>query len=164
MVTQIKVTFSEAVSIPSLADAFKLERYANGTAGTVGLVFNQVGANVTITFDNSGTIPIDLAGSLADGTYRLTINADKVSGVGGFLDGNKNGTFDGAPADNVIQLTHRLFGDGTGDGAVTSSDFAQFRTVFGVAGPTFDFDGNGVVNSNDFAEFRKRFGLSNYQP
>jgi hypothetical protein len=59
---------------------------------------------------------------------------------------------------------HRLFGDGTGDGAVTSDDFAMFRSVFGVAGPSFDFDGNGVVNSDDFAEFRKRFGLGGYLP
>src|SRR5262249_49870685 len=147
MVTELKVTFTEAVTFPDgIAAAFKLERYANGTLGTVGLSFNQVGANVTITFNGTGTISIDPARSLADGTYRLTINSDKVMGVGGKLDGNKSGTFDGSPTDDVTFATHRLFGDATGDGAVQAPDFALFRTVFGIPGPAFDFDGSGTVD------------------
>ena len=52
-----------------------------------------------------------------------------------------------------------LFGNTDGNGAVTSPEFAAFRTFFGLGASIFDFDGNGQTNSNDFAEFRKRFGL-----
>jgi hypothetical protein len=165
MVTSIKVTFSEAVSFPSgFGAAFDVSRTGKGTLGSVNLSFTQSGADVTITFASSVPVPLDPAGSLPDGQYLLTIFADKVMGSSGTLDGNGNGIAEGSPTDNRTSAFHRLFGDGNGDGNVISSDFAQFRSVFGVAGPTFDFDGNGVVNSNDFAEFRKRFGLTGYLP
>lgn len=95
-------------------------------------------------------------GSLPDGLYQLSVISNKVIGYAGDLDGDGNGT----GGDNYTGTFHRLFGDSDGNGTVNSSDFAVFRTVFGVAGPTFDFDGDGVVSSNDFAEFRKRFGLT----
>lgn len=154
MVTTVKVTFSEPVLLPPGApeSAFTLSRYTNGPSGTVALSVAQNGAEVTITFKNGGTINIDPGNSLQDGTYRLTIDASKVGGVGGNMTANAES--------NV----HRLFGDGNGDGNVTSQDFAIFRTVFGVTGATFDYDKSGSVNSDDFAEFRKRFGLQNFTP
>lgn len=164
MVTSIKVTFSEAVAFPSgINSAFTLTRTTAPTGGTLDVVnvsAVQSGNSVTLTFLNGGSVTIDPAGSLPDGKYTLNIVANRVAGIGGFLDGNMNGTFQGSPIDDKSATLYRLFGDANGDGAVNSTGFAALRTVFGVAGPVFDFDGNGVVNSDDFAEFRKRFGLS----
>jgi hypothetical protein len=62
----------------------------------------------------------------------------------------------GTPANGLF----RLFGDSDGNGTVNSTDFATFRTFFGI-GPSFsDFNNDGQTNSDDFAEFRKRFGLT----
>jgi len=171
MVTTIKVTFSEAVMFPmGLAAAFDVSRYAkatpngSGLLGSVSLDLVQMGSDVVITFKSGGTVGIDMAGSLEDGQYKLTIFADKILGAGGTLDGDGDTIAEGNPADNKTQDFHRLFGDGNGDGNVTSTDFALFRSFFGIAGPLFDWDGNGNVNGTDFAEFRKRFGLGGYLP
>lgn len=159
MVTSFKVSFSEAVTFPDgIAAAFEVQRTGPGTptSPSVVLAFNQVGNDVTITFNDPVFAPASGGNSLIDGNYQLTLNANKILGTGGFLDGN--GDF--VAGDNQQFNTFRLFGDGNGDRTVNSTDFAMFRSVFGVAGPVFDSDGNGVVNSNDFAEFRKRFGLT----
>jgi hypothetical protein len=163
LVTSLKVTFDEAVTLSGTP--FILTRYANGTVGTIGLVINQVGGDVTLTFNNTGSITLDPGGSLPDGTYELTIVADNVMGTAGKLDGNKNGISEGSPIDNVTSKLHRLFGDANGDGAVTASDFAAFRLDYGSPGPSiFDFDGVGGVTAGDFNNFRLRYGLAGYQP
>lgn len=165
MVTNIKVSFSEAVSFPSgIANAFVVERTGKGSTGAVSFDAMQSGSDVTITFKAGGAVGIDPANSLQDGQYKLTVIATQVMGVGGTLDGDGDMVSEGSPIDDKTAAFHRLFGDGNGDGNVNSDDFALFRGFFGVAGPAFDFDGNGTVNSDDFAEFRKRFGLSMYLP
>jgi len=63
----------------------------------------------------------------------------------------------GDPATNKL---FRLFGDADGNGTVNSSDFAVFRSYFGLGMSMFDYDGDNQANSNDFAQFRKRFGLT----
>jgi hypothetical protein len=163
MVQSITITFSEPVTLQP--GAFKVEGTALGPIGNVGLTISQMGATVTLTFNNSG-VAIDPAGSLADGKYRLTIAADKITGSGGAtLDGNNNGTAQGSPVDDVTFNFHRLFGDANGDGAVTASDFAAFRLDYGSGGPSiFDFDGVGGVTAGDFNNFRLRYGLAGYQP
>lgn len=163
LVKSIKVSFSETVSFPSgIATAFDVSRIDKGTLGSVAPDFSQSGADVTITFKAGGTVGVDPGNSLEDGKYMFTIFADKVQGTGGFLDGNMNGNYDGAPADNKTLALHRLFGDATGDGAVTSNDFAMFRTFFGLGASIFDFNDDGNTSSDDFAAFRLRFGLSGY--
>lgn len=169
MVQSMTITFSEAVMVS--AGAFQLDRVANGSAGSVNLVATPSGNSIVLTFVTGGTVGVDPAGSLLDGTYKLFVNATKISGVGGTLDGNGNGTAEGSPADDKTYGVHRLFGDSTGDGAVTADDFADFRRTFGVFDPTygarFDYFGNAgtpPIGSNEFAEFRKRFGLNGYQP
>jgi len=160
-ITSLIVTFSQAVTLPTNpADAFQLKRH---DGASVTLSANVSGAVVTLTFVGGA---IDNT-SLADGRYDWTILANQVNG--GIFDGDNDGVAEGSPTDDFVFASastgpptniFRLFGDSDGNGTVTSTDFAMFRTVFGVAGPIFDFDNNGVVNSNDFAEFRKRFGLS----
>lgn len=170
LVKSIKVSFSEAVSFPmGLASAFKLERYGKApTTGTVGFDVspsNGPTTDVTITFNNSGAVSLDPNGSLQDGQYKLTIFATKVQGVFGTLDGDGDMTAEGSPIDDQVTSFHRLFGDADGDGNVTSTDFATFRSVFGLSGASiFDYNGDNNTNSNDFAEFRKRFGLNGYLP
>ena len=168
LVTSIKVSFSEAVDFPmGIANAFELKRTDFGTLGNVGLSFSPVtgpASDVTITFNASG-IGIDPGASLADGRYLLTIIADNISTTAGTLDGNGNMMSEGSPADNKTMAFHRLFGDADGNGAVNATDFAQFRTVFGLGGPSiFDFNNDNMTNATDFAQFRARFGLSGYQP
>jgi hypothetical protein len=165
LVTSLKVTFNESVTFPSGVDAaFIVTRYDKGTTGSVALNIVHSGSDVTITFKSGGAIGVDPGLSLQDGKYELKIIAENVQGVGGFLDGNKNGIHDTAPADNFISNFHRLFGDGNGDGVVNSEDFAMFRLFFGLGASIFDFTGDGQTNSDDFAAFRARFGLGGYLP
>jgi hypothetical protein len=164
-VTSVTVTFNEHVTLPVTPEtAFELKRQGDGALPTLVATLDNTGLSTVVTLTFIGTTAVDF-GSLADGRYTLTINSSLVSGVDGQLDGNNDGTggdnyvLASDPFPNPATNIFRLFGDGNGDGVVTSLDFAMFRTVFGVAGPVFDYDNNGVVNSNDFAEFRKRFGL-----
>jgi hypothetical protein len=173
MVQSIVVGFSESVNFPDgLAAAFNLNRYKNGSAGTIGLTFNPASgpaSSVTITFNNTGTISLDPASSVPDGTYQLNIVAEKISGTGGTLDGNKNGIAQGSPTDDIGFQFHRLFGDSNGSGNVDGTDFVDFRGVFGLplsGAPQFNYFGAGAgnVGGNEFSEFRKRFGLNGYLP
>jgi hypothetical protein len=95
-------------------------------------------------------------GSLADGRYTMTVLASHVFSVNGLLDGNGDGT----PGGNYTFNLHRLFGDADGNATVNSSDFASFRTAFGLGVSMFDFNNDGQTNSSDFAEFRTRFGIT----
>lgn len=162
LVTSIKVTFSETVTFPSgILAAFQLERTANGSLGTVNLNAVQAGSVVTITFAAGGTVGIDPGASLQDGSYKLTIFADKVSGTGGTLDGDGDGISEGNPIDNKSLALHRLFGDADGNGSVTAADFNAFRLVYGTTGPSiFDFNGDNSVSATDFNQFRTRYGVT----
>src|SRR5262249_20171749 len=118
---------------------------------------NNPNTSVTLTFTGG---PVDFD-SLADGRYTLTIFWPAVTNANGSLDGNG----DGQGGDNYVLIgspvngLFRLFGDADGNGAVNSTDFASFRTFFGIGPSMFDFNDDGQTNSDDFAEFRKRFGL-----
>lgn len=165
MVTSLKVTFSPAVTFGSgINSAFQLNR--TGPSGATGAVnFNavQAGNTVTLTFADGGPVGIDPGGSLADGTYQLTVFGSKVSGAGGQLDGNGDGVggddyvLTGSPgtAPNLF----RLFGDIDGDGDVDAFDFGQFRSAFGSTS-NLTFDSDGDVDAADFGQFRTRFGQS----
>ena len=179
MIRRMIVTFSEAVTFAggNVAAAFTLARNnANsnpslpGPNGNVTLTALQSGSSVTITFSGAGFV--DGSGSLVDGRYDLTIDASKVSGVGGQLDGNGDLTggdnytnlsnpFPAAPAAGSI---FRLFGDANGDGIVNNAggnfDFTKFRASFGTSDPFFNFDNIGLVAQPDFNAFRARFGFA----
>jgi len=159
-VTSVKINFDQIVTLPiSPADAFQLKRQSdNAIVALTANVTVDTATHVELTFAGA----VSEFGSLEDGRYTLTIIASKVSGPGGYLDGDCNGVGgdDFVLASAGTSGVFRLFGDGDGNALVNSIDFALLRTVFGIAGPPFDFDNSGVVNSIDFAEFRKRFGLS----
>lgn len=152
MVRSITVTFSNPIEYIG-AHGFELTDQLDVPIAGVILTTSGIGTNtLTITFSGS---PI-VGGSLADGKYRLVIDGDNLYAAGRMVDGKGDMT----PGSNGTADFHRMYGDGNGDGSVNSTDFAIFRSFFGVAGPAFDYDNNGVVNSDDFAEFRKRFGLT----
>src|SRR5439155_14958340 len=139
MVNRISVTFDSVVTVD--AGAFELRRQY----GTL------VGLNVATSVVNGRTIAVltftgsdIIGGSLADGSYSLTVRADRVhDGVGRELDGDGNGSAGGDRVDSFF----RLFGDSDADGDVDQSDRDLFRSAFktsaGDAGYLwyFDFDG-----------------------
>jgi hypothetical protein len=155
-VTSLTLTFDSTVMLPTNpADAFQFKR--QGDNASVSLIANPNSNVVILTFVGG---PIEF-GSLADGRYTLTALAAQMNG------GNFDGNGDGLPGDNFVLVgtpangLFRLFGDSDGNGTLNSSDFAIFRTFFGLPGPgsIFDFNNDGQTTSDDFAEFRKRFGL-----
>jgi len=159
-VTKVEVHFDQVVTLPAIPEtAFELRRQSDAMlVALTANVFNDTATHVTLTFNGA----LSEFSSLQDGRYTLTIFNTKVSNLNGNLDGNCDGTGgdDFVLASAGTTGIFRLFGDGNGSANVDSTDFALFRAVFGIAGPTFDFDDNGVVNSIDFAEFRKRFGIA----
>jgi hypothetical protein len=107
------------------------------------------------------TGPEFVGGSLADGSYTLTVRSDRAHDRWGReLDGDENGSAGGDWADGFA----RLFGDSDGDGDVDGRDRDRFRSAFGTsdAGDSylwyFDFDGDGDVDGHDNGQFNRRFG------
>jgi hypothetical protein len=105
--------------------------------------------------------PEFVGGSLADGSYTLTVRADRVHDRWGReLDGDG----DGSPGGDRVDGFTRLFGDADGDGDVDGSDRDAFRAAFktsaGEAGYlwSFDFDADGDVDGRDNGQFDRRFG------
>ena len=110
-----------------------------------------------LTFTGPGII----GGSLADGSYTLTIRGDHVRDeVGRELDGDGDGNGGGDRVDGFS----RLFGDADGDGDVDGQDRDRFRSAFGTTAADagylwyFDFDGDGDVDGRDNGQFNRRFG------
>src|SRR5215472_368777 len=102
-----------------------------------------------------------VGGSLADGSYTLTVLADHAHDRWGReLDGDGDGSAGGDRVDGFF----RLFGDSDGDRDVDWLDRDLFRSAFGKHASEagylwyFDFDGDGDVDGLDNGEFNRRFG------
>ncbi|MFL5327467.1 MAG: beta strand repeat-containing protein [Gemmataceae bacterium] len=162
-VRRVIVTFSEAVNFsPTVVSAFTLARSgassSAGTAGNVALTTNPVAgpaSSVTITF--SGTYA-DSTGSLVDGIYNFSIDATKVTGAGGQLNGSGGGagtnyTVTGTTANKWF----RYYGDQNADGTVDQTDYLVFRNAL-AGGPNsvFDYQNSSDVDQTDYLEFRNR--------
>src|SRR6266581_193612 len=100
-----------------------------------------------------------VGGSLADGSYTLTIRADRVHDRWGReLDGDGNGSAGGDRVDGFS----RLFGDTDGDRDVDHADLdlmlSSFRKSRGDVGFLWflDYDGDGDVDGLDMAQFNQR--------
>src|SRR5436309_9197422 len=156
MVNSITVTFSGAATLDP--GAVELRRQ-DGTL---------VGARVSISLVDGKTVavltfagPEFVGGSLADGSYSLTVRADRVHDRWGReLDGDGDGSAGGDRVDGFF----RLFGDSDGDHDVDQLDRDLFRSAFKTsAGEAaylwyFDFDGDGDVDGRDNGQFNRRFG------
>src|SRR5262249_29807576 len=114
MINRITVTFAgSAILDPGALELRRLD------AGLVA-------AHISISLCNGKTLAVlafagqeFVGGSLADGSYRLTVRADRVHDrFGRELDGDGNGSAGGDRVDRFF----RLFGDGNGDGKVDARD------------------------------------------
>ena len=102
-----------------------------------------------------------VGGSLADGNYTLTVQADRVHDRWGReLDGDGDGSSGGNRVDGFF----RLFGDTDGDRDVDLHDLAQFLSTFGrrAGDPGYlaclDYNGDGLVGVIDLVAFTRRLG------
>jgi arylsulfate sulfotransferase len=156
MVNRITVTFDGAAVLDP--GAIELRRQDGRLVGA-RLSIALIGGKTVAVLTFAG--PEFVGGSLADGSYTLTVRADRIHDRWGReLDGDGNGTAGGDRVDGFF----RLFGDGDGDGDVDGADRDLFRSAFktsaGDAGYVwyFDFDGDGDVDGHDNGQFHRRFG------
>src|SRR6185369_5325435 len=122
---------------------------------TVNLATTDGGFTWNATFSGAGVV----GGSIADGSYDVTLNAAVVHLVASPAT---------TMASNYLTNFYRIYGDITGNGAVNNADYNQFKLTFGSSsaapsGPppynvAFDYDGNGFVNNADYNQFKLRFG------
>jgi hypothetical protein len=156
MVNSVTVTFDGEVTLGS--GAFALSRQDGSLVELIVSASLVDGRTVAVlTFAGADII----GGSLADGSYALTVRADQVHDRWGRqLDGDGDGSAGGDRADGL----HRLFGDADGDGDVDQLDRDRFRAAFHTTagGPGyvwyFDGDGDGDVDGRDNGQFNRRFG------
>ena len=156
--TTLDVNFDSAAAVAAGAFSIAGVDPAGNPVGAVAVGFTTqlVGGRTvaTLTFSGAGT---DF-GSLADGTYTLTIDRTKVTLNGAAMSNAYSSASAGVPI-------RRLFGDSDGDGDVDSLDAARFTQASGtVAGDAaynaaLDFDADGDVDSLDAARFTQRFGV-----
>jgi hypothetical protein len=158
MVSSITVTFGGAAILDP--GAVELRRQ-DGTQVDARVRISLVGGKTVAVLTFAG--PEFVGGSLADGSYTLTVRADRVHDRWGReLDGNGDGLAGGDLAEGF----HRLFGDSDGDGDVDRQDRDLFRSTFGKTAAEagylwyFDFDGDGDVDGRDNGQFNRRFGQS----
>ncbi len=154
MVNRLAVAFSEVVTIDK--GAFELRR--GGTSKAVDLkIVTSVVDNRTVahlTFKNGRDVT---AGSLKDGTYRLTVRGDKVRDAeGNVLDGDGDSLAGG----NYVDEFFRLFGDSDGDGDLDQVDRNAFQSAYGSRRGDADYlwyldwNANGKVWKEDLALFQ----------
>jgi hypothetical protein len=154
MVNRVTVTFAgTAVLDPG---AIELRRQDGSLVGA-DLAASVVGGKTVAVLTFAG--PGFVGGSLADGTYILTVRADRVHDRWGReLDGDGDGAAGGDRADGFS----RLFGDADGDGDVGQADLGtfllSFRTRQGESGYLWYFDAaaDGDVDGLDMAQFNRR--------
>jgi arylsulfate sulfotransferase len=154
MVNRIIVTFSGATILDP--GAIELRRQDGSLVGLHADISILGGKTVAVlTFVGTEFV----AGSLADGSYTLTVRADRIHDRWGReLDGDGNGSAGGDRVDSFF----RLFGDGDGDRDVDHADLdlmlSSFRKSQGEAGFLwfFDHDGDGDVDGLDMAQFNHR--------
>jgi arylsulfate sulfotransferase len=154
MVNQVKVTFNGAAVLDP--GAIELRRQ-DGTPVDAHFSISLVDGKTVAVLTFAGTEFV--GGSLADGSYTLTVRADRVHDRWGReLDGDG----DGAAGGNNVAGFSRLFGDADGDGDVDGADrdviLGSFRKSRGEAGFLWflDYDADGDVDGRDMAQFNVR--------
>jgi hypothetical protein len=154
MVNRVTVTFGGAAVLDP--GAIELRRQ-DGSLVNAQFSTSLVGGKTVAVLTFAGAEFV--GGSLADGTYTLTVRADRVHDrFGRELDGDADGSAGG----NLVDGFHRLFGDADGDGDADQADLGvmlgTFRQTQGDAGFLWflDYDGNGAVSGPDMAQFNQR--------
>jgi hypothetical protein len=156
MVNSLTVTFDRIVTFDPGAFGLKGQ---DGSAVGLNVVASVVDGRTIAVLTFTGTDII--GGSLADGTYALTIRGDHIHDeVGRELDGDGDGNGGG----DRVHAFFRLFGDSDGDGKVDGHDRDLFRSALGKGAIDigylwyFDFDGDGDVDGLDNGQFNRRLG------
>jgi hypothetical protein len=161
-VTTLTVTFDSVVTIDAAAFTLRRTGGYEGTAGDNATVVagftTQVVAGRTVATLTFAGASVE-SGSLADGTWTLTVDRTKVRSAVGNVQ---------MAADFVQGGITRLYGDFNGDGSVTLEDYEQFGAGFGLsdgdpgwaAFRSFDYNGDGTINLEDYEQFGNRFGRS----
>jgi len=156
MVNRVTVTFDG----PAVVDPGAIElRRQDGTLVGLNLDITMVGGKTVAIIRFAGSDIV--GGSLADGSYTLTVRADRVHDRWGReLDGDGDASAGGDRVDGFF----RLFGDTDGDRDVDGFDRDLFRSAFGTSAIDasylwyLDFDGDGDVDGRENGEFNSRFG------
>lgn len=167
-VNGLTVDFDAAVTAEP--DAFIVQRIGQVNQPVdVSVVWSMLDGRSRATLEFGGEMS-DVGGSLVDGNYRLTVDADKIRHAirGDAMDGNRDSLPGGdlSFGDSAADRFFRLFGDFDGDRDVDAHDLVEFApaflTVIGQPGydARQDFDGDGDVDSRDLAQLRRRFGSS----
>lgn len=158
MVNSLTITFDRVVIFDP--GAFGLQRQG-GSAVSLNVASPVVGSRTGATLSFGGSDFI--GGSLADGTYTLTIQGEHIrDDVGRDLDGDGDGNGGGDRVDSFF----RLFGDSDGDNDVDWLDRDLFSSAleksFDDTGYLWylDFDGDGDVDGLDNGQFSRRSGQS----
>jgi len=154
MVNSFSVTFDYVVNVNP--GAFELRRQDGSIVG-LSVTTSEVNCRKVAALTFVGTV---FAGnSLADGSYTLTVRADRVHDRWGReLDGDGNGSAGGDRVDSFF----RLFGDTDGDRDVDHADLDLMLSSFGKSQVEagflwfLDYDGGGDVDGLDMAQFNHR--------
>lgn len=156
MINSLTITFDSDGPVSLDAGAFQLSRQ-DGSSVELTVAASLVNGQTVavLTFAGSDIV----GGSLADGSYTLTVRADQVHDRWGReLDGDGDGSAGGDRANGF----HRLFGDSDGDGDTDHADLDVILSTFlksrGDAGFLwyFDYDADGEVDGPDMAQFNLR--------
>ena len=164
----VEITFDHLVDIDindTGEDPFELINVDSGqSVSTLSTIDHSSGTTVVnLTFAENGSTTTR-SGSLKDGDYQLKINASLFTYLGVELDGTGNGLAGGDRYVTAADGLFRKYGDQDGNGSVDLTDFAAFRSVFGLASEELSFvegldaDGDGRIGLTDFAAFRGNFG------
>jgi hypothetical protein len=156
MIDRVTVKFNGAL----LLDPGAIElRRQDGSLVNARIAVSLVGGKTEAVLTFAGA---EFAGgSLADGSYTLTIRANQVHD---FLGRELDGDDDGSAGGNRVDDFFRLFGDTDGDGDVDDTDFdamlSSFHKSRGDAGFLWylDYESDGDVDGLDMAQFNQRRG------
>ena len=149
MITSLSIIFSEVVALET--GAIELRRVGARRPVKLNIDVSEIDGRTVarLTFKGAGII----GGSLADGTYRLTIRGDKVHG-------------DGTSGGDYTDQFFRRFGDTDGDGDTDLADGEVLRSAFGKRRGSegylwyLDFNNNGRIWAEDLAMFLRRYWRS----
>ncbi|QEG00942.1 Quinoprotein glucose dehydrogenase B precursor [Stieleria maiorica] len=170
IIDSLKITFDSTVQINDSAsgaiELMNLDSQQSVTLVPSTAVQNGV-TTLTLGIASGPSVEsfLGTAISLADGRYRLTIDASHVTIGGVGLDGNgdQHGgddfTFGTDPADKFF----RFFGDSDGDRDVDGQDYGRFGLTFlrpstdPAFNAIFDSDGDDDVDGQDYGRFGESF-------
>ena len=144
MVTSVTVRFNEAVTLSSGAISLLFESTTGGTATSISFTLTASSDDKTYTL----TFPSGTNGSLANGSYELTLAEGSVTDS----NGNTNST-----AQNYSLF--RLYGDINGDGKVDTADYNAFMASYGARSTqpayvaAFDAYGTNRITAADYSFF-----------